>query len=393
MIKKLSKSVILITFGCFIGFFLYGFMDNLKGPVLPVLLKDLKINYSLGGTLLLTAYIGYFLATLLAGMLSELTGKKTIMVIAGIALLIGTLGFSLSKYYILLVLFMFFIGVGLGSIQLGGNGIIVDIHDEQRAMFLNLLAFFHGLGSMLAPLYAGKLLDTGSSWRSVYLYSLLIVVILPVFFLFARYPKSTEVKADKMSYKELKKVAFTKQMVWLYGISLAYVAAEVGIGSWLVEFLQKTRGQSVSQSTLSLSIYFGLIMVGRFIGSFIVEKVGYIRIMMYASIAATISIVGGVFGSDKMTMLLPVTGLFFSILFPTATAIVSKLHTGNNGAVLGIFFSFAGLGGMFGPWLIALGSDLLGIRTGMAFVGVFSAAIIVFLFFLSKCLERKILSN
>jgi len=34
-----------ITGGCFLSYFLFGFIDNMKGPVLPNLLSDMNFNY------------------------------------------------------------------------------------------------------------------------------------------------------------------------------------------------------------------------------------------------------------------------------------------------------------------------------------------------------------
>jgi fucose permease len=68
---------------------------------------------------------------------------------------------------------------------------------------------------------------------------------------------------------------------------------------------------------------------------------------------------------------LPLTGLFFSIIFPTVTAAVSDLHTENVGAILGLLFTFGGIGGMLGPWTIGIFSDWLGIQAGFGMISIF----------------------
>ena len=52
---------------------------------------------------------------------------------------------------------------------------------------------------------------------------------------------------------------------------------------------------------------------------------------------------------------------FLSIVFPTLTAAVSDLHIENMASILGLLFTFAGVGGMLGPWLIGLVGDALGL--------------------------------
>ena len=85
-----------MTIGAFFAFFVFGFSDNLKGPVLPALLQDLRFNYSLGGTILLGAYIGFMAASLTTGFLAEIAGQKAVLVLAGVCLAVGVAGLTRS---------------------------------------------------------------------------------------------------------------------------------------------------------------------------------------------------------------------------------------------------------------------------------------------------------
>ena len=90
--QKTGLAIRLMTYGAFFSFFLFGFADNLKGPTLPALLKDLNFNYSLGGTIFLGAYLGFLVATLLTGPLSDVTGKKVVIFVACVCLFLGIAG-------------------------------------------------------------------------------------------------------------------------------------------------------------------------------------------------------------------------------------------------------------------------------------------------------------
>ena len=111
-----------LTVCCFLAFFAFGFIDNLKGPVLPELLRSEKLSLSQGGTVLLGAYVGFILATLLTGMISDRIGNRRVLFIAGLLLCIGLFGVSLNISYVSLVLAMGCIGLGLGAIEVGANG-------------------------------------------------------------------------------------------------------------------------------------------------------------------------------------------------------------------------------------------------------------------------------
>lgn len=361
-----KNSVWLWTIGAFFAFLVFGFSDNLKGATLPALLQDLQLNYSLGGTILLGAYIGFMIATLLTGFIADAVGKKVVLLMAGGCLALGVGGYSTFTSPIALTLSMTVLGFGLGALELGCNALIVELHPADKGRYLNLMSVMHGMGSMLAPLFAGWLLSTSVSWRTVYRWDFLPIFLLIVYFTLARYPRVNNSQSDKIDFKHLGKTAFSTRMLWFYAAITLYVAAELGIASWIVEFLQKIRGQSVTQSTQALSLFFGLMMIGRFLGSFVVERLGYLKSILFAALAASASVAAGLFGPTWLAFALPASGFFLSIIFPTITAAASEGHHENTNTILGLLFTFAGFGGMVGPWTLGLASDWLGISAGFS---------------------------
>ena len=383
--KNKNNSVRLLTIGTFFAFFVFGFVDNLKGATLPTFLNDLNFQYATGGTILTGAYIGFFVATLVTGFFSDTSGEKIVIILAGISITIGVTFFSTSFAFVALFIGMFIMGFGLGAIELGCNRIIADVYHQKKGKYLNLLSFFHGLGSTLAPYYAGRMLIAGFSWRLVYRFSISFAVILTVFFLFVRYPKRKTETSFGTTFKSLGKLIFNKKMMWFYFLIATYCAAEIGLGSWMAEYLQRVKGQSIATSSSFLAIYFGMIMCGRLISSFIVERIGYKKIMIICAISATFCTLIGVFGAATLSFFIPLTGLFFSLIFPTATAILSNINVKNKGIIMGIFFSFAGIGGMLGPAIIGIASDGFGLQIGFTVTLAFCILIIASLILLPRC--------
>ena len=366
-----SSHLWLLTAGGFYAFFIFGFVDNLKGPTLPALLRDLDFSYGQGGTILFGAYLGFMVATLLTGVLADAAGIKTVLLLAGICLTVGLTAFSLVSSFWLLAAALFVVGLGLGAIEVGGNGLIVDLHKSNRGRYLNLLAVFHGVGSLVVPLYAAWLLSAAFTWRQVYQYSIFLAVGLAVFFLVVKYPREVHTGSEGFSLRNLFAAGFTWRMSWYYLLVAVYVAAEIGIAAWIVEYLQQVKGFDIGTSSLYLSLFFAAIMIGRLAGSIFVERIGYLTVMLAATVAAIVCLVVGIFGPPGLTFFVPLTGLFFSIMFPTTTASVSALHVGNMGAILGVLFAFGGLGGALGPWLIGAAADLVGIELAFALNIVF----------------------
>jgi MFS transporter, FHS family, glucose/mannose:H+ symporter len=381
MTKQSSHTtVFLITAGCFLSFFVFGFTDNLKGPTLPAMIAEMGISYGTGGNIFFGIYFGFLITTLAAGILADRFGLKIVLMMAGVLLALGVGGYSASQTAFLLGASLFVVGLGLGAIELGANAAIVQAHPEKKGLYLNLMAVMHGLGAMLAPLFAGWLLNLGTSWRVIYRWDILLILTFLLLFSFIRFPKVQE--QTSLDFRKIPQFAFKGHLPWFYATLMLYVAAEVGVGSWLVTFLQDIRSESVTSSTGSLSLFFALIMLGRLIGSFFVQRLGYLRSILAASIASLACISIGTFTS--LSIFLPITGFFFSIIFPTVTAAVSERQTENGNTVLGVLFTFAGVGGLVGPWMIAWGSDLLGLQTGFSVGVIFTALLVISILILMK---------
>ncbi len=369
--------------GGFYAFFIFGFVDNLKGPTLPALLPDLGFSYGEGGAILFGAYLGFMVATLLTGVLADATGIKAVLLLAGVCLTVGLAAFSLASSFWLLAAAFFVVGLGLGSIEVGGNSLIVDLHNQDRGRFLNLLAVFHGVGSFVVPLFAAFLLSSNFTWRQIYQLSIILAVGLVLFFAFVKYPRAPR-SSEAVSLRMIFTTGFTWRMAWYYLFVAVYVAAEIGFAAWIVEFLQRVKGYDINVSSLYLSLFFAAIMIGRLAGSFVVERIGYLRLMLIGTFAAIVSLSLGLFGPPVLTFCLPLTGLFFSIMFPTATASVSALPIANMSAILGVLFTFGGLGGALGPWLIGLAADVVGLELAFALNIVFCVIMLVALLALQR---------
>jgi fucose permease len=92
----------------------------------------------------------------------------------------------------------------------------------------------------------------------------------------------------------------------------------------------------------------------------------------------------GVLGPSSLVVVLPLAGFFLSIIFPTLTAAVSDLHTENMASILGLLFTFAGVGGMFGPWLIGLVGDVMGLNVGFGVNLLYCGVLLVIMMILIK---------
>lgn len=372
-----QKQLKIITIGCFLSYFLFGFIDNIKGPTLPAMLMDVGYKNYLTGTIIAAEYLGFFMATFLAGVLADLFGKKVTLLIAGVCLSIGVIGFAASSMLPVFMAFIVLIGIGAGSLELSGSNIISSVHNKNRGKYLNLLNTFYGIGAVAASAVTGVILDNGMSWRRVYGFSLFIIVPITIYFLRMKIEKESRIKREweQTSIEELLHIIVRKDILLMYLVVFFYVSAEIGVGTWMVNFLQREKAVSVVASSMFLSIHFIGMSAGRFFGSFFVDKIGHLKsIILFGTISA-VCLVVGIFGPNNICIIIACTGFGFSVIFPTATAVISEIPVKKAGTMLGMFLSVGALGGMFGPWVTGIINDIWGLKAGMGVNAMFCVVV------------------
>lgn len=387
MILKVKQTTCIVTIGAFFAFFIFGFTDNLKGPILPVLLEEFSLSYVQGSNILLMLYLGFMLSILGSGFLAGKYGNRNVLLLMGIIISTAVAGMSIVHEHIFLYPLYFSVGIALGGIEIGANGAITDLYHENSGKYLNLLAVFHGAGAMAAPWIMGILLEKNIPWQTVYKGSFLPILILPLLFLFLRLTtKEIHISQSENSSKD-PKIFLNPDLLLLAILIFLYVSAEISFSSWIVDYLYKVRSFSLKSASIMLTVFWGLVMFGRFIASFAVDRIGYMRSLMITVCLAVITFSAGIIPGEFFSYLLPLTGFFFALIFPTVTALAAKIFPDNKHKVFSFLFFFAGLGGLVGPWVVGYSANWLGIAIGFPMIIFFIIGTLVILIVLKARLH------
>jgi fucose permease len=359
-----------IMLGCFALYAVASVIDTLKGVTLSSLLAETRYSYSLGGLIVSAFYLGYMAANLAIGAVSERFGKKAPAMLSAVFLVAGSIGLAIADRPAAYLASSFLNGMGGGASLLACNVILIDLRSRDTGRWLNLLYAVFGLCSMLTPLYARLVMAGNGSWRNAFQYAALAAGFTLAYLAWARYPAGESapgsVPPSRLNLRELARLALSGRMFWYYLIVFAYIVTEVGLGTWLVEYFQKVRGHSHDDSQAWLSIFYAGIMGGRLLGSLVVDRVGHLRCLALGGGACLLSLLLGQFGPDWCVYALPASGLFLSVILPTAAAHMSSRLASGRDAALGAMFAFIGVGGMTGPLLIGMAGSHWSLDGGMA---------------------------
>lgn len=379
----------MLTIGSVLSLLVFGLFDSLKGSTISSLLGEMELSYSLGGVIVMGQYAGYFAATFLAGRMLDHFGHKMTLVFAGICMLAGVTGYGASSVIPLLLVSIFSIGMGLGTFELSGSNIITVYYPEKKGRYLNILTAIAGIGAIFSPVVVSGLFRVGFSWRMVYYLGLVVLIPVTVYFLFIKSPSPHEAgqmedPADEKAGRGIPVSLCRYDFLLMYLVNFLYMAAEMGIATWIVEFYMKEGMYSSAEGTKFLSLFYIGITLGRIVGSVFVDRLGRLNSVLLSSAGACLCILMGISGSPALGVCVAASGIFCSVVFPTATAVISGFPEGDSGRVQGFYFACGGLGGMFGPWIMGIMSDHLGIKWGMILGSVFFAGIFFALMILKR---------
>ncbi|MDF2547988.1 MAG: hypothetical protein K0R93_2886 [Anaerosolibacter sp.] len=384
MESRTRKMLIVLTFGLML---VQGCIDNIRGVLIPSIKEAFMVSYTSIATMILVSTFGYIMATFTGGMMTDRVGQKKVILIGFAFVLAAIFGISTAGVYYLFVLAMFVLGYGIGLLTIGASTLAPIIFVKNQGVMMNLMHFFYGIGATIGPRFAGGLLNTGVTWQNIYRYGLIPVGAVLIYFLLCKFPKIEESeKEEKISLLEILK----NRRVILFSLLLGfYVASEVGLANWFATYLQHAKGMTELSSASYLSIFFMIFTVGRLVGGFIAEKLGYMRsVFLFVSLALVCLIIG-VFGDQNLTIVISIGGFFFSIVYPTMMVVLIKSFKKGLNSILGVVMTASSGINMMANWVIGRVNDVFNEAVGFSMIILFLIMVLLFLILLNRELSHQ----
>lgn len=363
--------------------------ENVRGVFIPLFKHDFSINDTSIGFMLVVSSIAYIIFTYIGGELCEKIGQKKVYIIGFLAIIASliTLGFSYNYYVFLIGMFLMNIGLSVASIAT--NTLIPVLFISFQAILINVTHFCYGLGSTVAQRVAGVLLFNGVNWRYIYLVEAFLFMILTVVFMFVNMPesiKNANVKTKKIDVYKDKLVYF-----YMFGLGF-YVFAEIGTGNWFVNFMENNYNYDKSRSSFYLALFFGIFTLGRLLGGFVVERMGYFKTLLTSLVIGAILYLSGIFIGEKGMIVISVAGFFFAITFPTMVLTISKVFKQNGAYTMGLILTISSTTNMLLNLLMGFLNDKIGTYFAFYLIPISLIISITFIFLINKeVLKRNLL--
>jgi FHS family L-fucose permease-like MFS transporter len=328
-------------------FFMWGFVTVLNDVLVPHLKSIFDLNYARVMLIQFSFFSAYFIFSIPSAKLIDWIGYKKTMVAGLFTMGLGALLFipaaSAAAYPLFLTALMV-LAAGITALQVAANPYVAVLGPPETASSrLNLAQAFNSLGTTIGPYLGGALILTAvplsmdsvrqmpaealQAYRIHEASSVKLPYLVIAFTLFFLGIAIAMFKLPAMPQAERHGAAGPQKSVWKYrhlvlgmiGI-FVYVGAEVSIGSFLINYFSQPNIGDVSVMVAAryVSYYWGGAMVGRFVGSAILQKVRTGTLLGIAATTACLLVCVSMLTLGHLAMWsILLVGFFNSVMFPS----------------------------------------------------------------------------
>ncbi len=253
----------------YLGFISLGLPDGALGIGWPLMRLDFGVPIHYAGFILFITLPLSALSSLMSAHLGEKYGVGKVAFASALLTSSSLLGISTVQSYWGLILFSIGLGIGQGAVDALLNAYVAKHYNARH------MSWLHGcwaVGATIGPALMTRVISTSGAWSMGYLslgsaqFVIAIILLLSLGF-WLHDDHETRNKPKTRS-------AFDLRMLFGMALFFLYVGVELSIGLWSNSYLIEKMGLAASVSGYLVALYYGSIMVGRFMSGFVAIRLG-----------------------------------------------------------------------------------------------------------------------
>lgn len=276
----------------FIVCFLIGFITTMNNSMIAFCSEAFNLNAQQGQYVNSAFYGAYLLSIPFALLMSKIGYKGTLILglaVAGIGFIINSMGISNAinsggNVYAVFLGCMCLVAMGVVMLQNVANPYVMVLGSPEKGAFrMTLSQALNSVATTVAPMFVTYAIIRGQAAKpeavpgpflGLGIFTILICLIL----VFLKLPKIDEGKQSEEAGEKLveKSSVFKYPHVWLGALGIfMYMGVEIGVPSMLpykIQSIGYDGAEATQLATSLLSLYWGGMMVGRFVGAGILAK-------------------------------------------------------------------------------------------------------------------------
>ncbi len=386
-----TQNLTIIKWLTFMMFMMFAMTTDAVGVIIPEVMKQFNLSMTAAGLMHYTPMIAIALAGVFLGFLADRLGRKTTIVIGLAIFAANSYLYIIGNTFAFIITLMAIGGLSIGIFKTGALALIGDISksNKEHTSTMNTVEGFFAVGAIIGPFIVTYFLSQSVDWKWLYVVAGTLCVVLIIMALIVTYPKTIKTTDEPVN---LKGALSMMKDPYAMGFSLGaflYVSVECAIYVWMPTLISGYNGSAVFIATYALSIFFILRAAGRFIGAWLMSRFDWSMVLSIFSFLILLCFLGSVVGGIGMAVvLLPLSGLFMSVIYPTINSKgISCFPKAQHGSVAGVILFFTAAGAALGPLAMGAVSDTFGHDAKYGFIlatvfaGLLFAGVLVNLIF------------
>ncbi len=349
MSDDVAPGKVLPTTGYYIAFIALGLSTASLGATLPELAEQTRSVIAEISYLFTAHSVGYIAGTLLGGRLFDRLPGHPLLAAVVLVIALGLVLVPLTPWLPALFLVWVMIGGAIGVLDVGGNALIVWLHRDNVAPFMNGLHFFFGVGALGSPVIIDFVAEWAGNIVWPYWVVALIMIPAPLLLFRLRSPEPMTVSEDEASGP-----SSTVLVALISVFFFTFVGAELGFGGLINTYAQEGLLLDSTTGRLLTSAFWGSLTAGRLLVIPVAFRVSPRTILAFCLAGCLAGLVLILSFSASMPMIwlgTLVYGVSMGPVFPTALNFAERVMT-ITGRVTGYFLVGGSVGSMTLPWVI-----------------------------------------
>jgi len=377
---------------CLYASFIIGLVALEIGVLLPYLMEELQLSYTLMGGLLSMFAVGNLFASPVNSFILPKTGRKPAILILSSMIPIAFLILAFLPSYHWLYVIVAMLGLGRGSISIYIYSTAND-DSEGKQIYVHWLSIVFAVGALAAPLLTNILLHFGTSWRHILLFFFGMTVLVPILFLISKCDdfgstdyKSTDYKSTDYSPITLDKTGATDKPYfkctgfYVLGLILFfYIGMENCVNGWFVSYFKDMNIMTDAFANSLVSITWMFVIIGRLTSAFLSSKMQKRQMILINCIGAAVCFL--LLIATRQLGIITVSivgfGFFCAGIYPT-TITSSKSVLQGSVSGMSMLLAVAAIGGIITPQLVGIFADRLGLASAIVYLLISMVCMLTF---------------
>ena len=379
----------------YLAFISLGLPDSLLGSGWPIMQTDLGVPSSYAGYVSMSISFMTIISALVAPTIIRIVRTQWIVVFSILMTVVGLIGFSCSKSYAMLFIFVVPYGLGAGSVDSALNNYVAKHYSSS---VMNFLHCFYGVGAMISPYIMSIALakaqwNEGYRWTAYIQSGIMIICLMSVPLWKKNITGEDNSERDSVGIREALKIRGVIPTLIAF---FAYCSGECTCFLWTSSYFIGTKNTISAETAAAFgSLIFGGLMFGRLISAFVSNKLGD-RLLIRIGIA--VEAVGILFIFLPFNDYIPaavgfaITGIGMGPVYPAIQHMApGNFGKKNSSAVIGLQMASAYIGSTLMPMVFGLIQQAIGIWIMPVYLTVFVVINICMIEFAYKRIKIELL--